>query len=425
MNKNINYENYVVHITVQQKDIDLKHPLNSFGNSKSSGTGFYIDKGLILTCYHVVQNSLEIIVSAKNKSNNSIKIKANIKYIFPDDDLAVIELENQDINYNIFDYYIITTSEINKDVNTIGYPFNSTSLKVNRGVISGFQDSNIQTDSTLNPGNSGGPLILNNKVIGINQSKMMGDATNTGYAIPIFRFLILYKLKNNNLKLINYKPTFLFKYQKNQQKFKNFEYGVRISQFNDLSVLKESGIAIDDLILEINKNKIDSLGNIKFDFFPEKILLSDLNLWFTENDELLFTIYSNNENKIKNVKVIAKYIQTNLINYHLESNTQYNFERKGLVFSIFTTYHIESLRKMKISLTHKVKLLNRFLSINDKFTVYLSDLIYDKLKFTDYPINAIITHINEIKISNYSILIDVMKTEIKNFRTIDNDFFFI
>jgi S1-C subfamily serine protease len=216
---NINYENYIVHITVQQKDIDLKHPLNSFGNSKSSGTGFYIDKGLILTCYHVIQNSLEIMVSTKNKSNNTIKIKANIKYIFPDDDLAVIELESQDIIYNVFEYHIITTAEINKDVNTIGYPLNSTSLKINKGVISGFQDSNIQTDSTLNPGNSGGPLVLNNKVIGINQSKMSGEATNTGYAIPIFRFLILFKLKKDQLKLINYKPKFLFKYQRNQQKW--------------------------------------------------------------------------------------------------------------------------------------------------------------------------------------------------------------
>jgi hypothetical protein len=420
---NINYENYIVHITVQQKDIDLKHPLNSFGNSKSSGTGFYIDKGLILTCYHVIQNSLEIMVSTKNKSNNTVKIKANVKYIFPDDDLAVIELESQDIIYNVFEYHIITTSEINKDVNTIGYPLNSTSLKINKGVISGFQDSNIQTDSTLNHGNSGGPLILNNKVIGINQSKMSGEATNTGYAIPIFRFLILFKLKKDKLKLINYKPKFLFKYQKNQQNFNNFDYGVRVSKINNLSILKKSGIFVDDLILEINKNKIDSLGSIKFDFFPGKIMLNDLGLWFTENDELLFTIYSNKEKQIKNIKIIAKYIQNNLINYHTESNIQYNFEKKGLVFSIVTDYHIKLLKEIEVSLMFKVNILSR--SLDDKFTVYLSDLIYDKLKFTDYPINEIITHINEIEISSYSTLIEVMKTEIKNFRTINNDFFLI
>ena len=360
----MNYENYVVHINIQQKDIDLKHPLNTFGNFKSSGTGFYIDKGIILTCYHVVQNSLEIIVSAKNINNDYIKINAKIIYIFPDDDLAVIELENKDIIYNIFDYFIVTTSEINKDVNTIGFPLDSTSLKVNRGVISGFQDSNIQTDSTLNPGNSGGPLVLNDKVIGINQSMMTGEASNTGYAIPIFRFLILYKLKNDKLKFINNKPKFLFKYQTNLQKFNNFDYGVRISQINDKSNLRS--IYVDDLLLEINKNKIDSYGKVKFDFFPEKILLNDLSLWFTEDDELLFTIYSKKENKIITKIIKLKYIETNLINYYSESNIKYNFENKGLVFSIFTNYHIESMKELKINLISKVKLLSRFLSINDK-----------------------------------------------------------
>ena len=419
----MNYENYVVHINVQKKDIDLKHPLNTFGNSKSTGTGFYIDKGLILTCYHVVQNSLEIIVSAKNKNNDSIKINAQVKYIFPDDDLAVIELENKDVTYNVFDYFIITALEINKDVNTIGFPLDSTSLKINRGVISGFQDSNIQTDSTLNPGNSGGPLILNNKVIGINQSRMIGEASNTGYAIPIFRFLILYKLKKDKLKFINNKPKLLFKYQTNLQKFYNFDYGVRISQINNESIL--TNIYVDDLILEINKNKIDSYGKIKFNFFPEKIILNDLSLWFTEDDELLFTIYSNKENKIKLIKLKLKYIETNLINYYPESNIKYNFENKGLIFSVFTNYHIESLKELEISLKSKVKLLSRFLSINDKFTIYLSDIIYSKLKFTNYPINEIITHINEIEITSYPILINVMKTEIKNFRTIENDFFLI
>ena len=419
----MNYENYVVHINIQQKDIDLKHPLNTFGNFKSSGTGFYIDKGIILTCYHVVQNSLEIIVSAKNINNDYIKINAKIIYIFPDDDLAVIELENKDIIYNIFDYFIVTTSEINKDVNTIGFPLDSTSLKVNRGVISGFQDSNIQTDSTLNPGNSGGPLVLNDKVIGINQSMMTGEASNTGYAIPIFRFLILYKLKNDKLKFINNKPKFLFKYQTNLQKFNNFDYGVRISQINDKSNLRS--IYVDDLLLEINKNKIDSYGKVKFDFFPEKILLNDLSLWFTEDDELLFTIYSKKENKIITKIIKLKYIETNLINYYSESNIKYNFENKGLVFSIFTNYHIESMKELKINLISKVKLLSRFLSINDKFTIYLSDIIYSKLKFTDYPINEIITHINEIEITSYNILINVMNDEIKNFRTIDNEFYLV
>jgi len=83
------------------------------------------------------------------------------------------------------------------------------------------------------------------------------------------------------------------------------------------------------------------------------------------------------------------------------------------------------MKELGINLISKVKLLSRFLSINDKFTIYLSDLIYSKLKFTNYPINEIITHINEIEITSYDKLVNVMKDEIKNFRTIDNDFYLV
>jgi hypothetical protein len=65
----MNFENYIVHIRTQKKEEDLNHPLNDFSSSKSSGTGFYIDCGIILTCYHVVQNSLKIFVKTYNLNN--------------------------------------------------------------------------------------------------------------------------------------------------------------------------------------------------------------------------------------------------------------------------------------------------------------------------------------------------------------------
>ena len=101
----MNYENYVVHITVQKNDIDLNHPLNKFSNSQISGTGFFIEYGLILTCYHVVQNSLDIMVTVINNIEKK-KIKAKLKYIFPDDDLAVIELQEEYTYFKIFEYYV-------------------------------------------------------------------------------------------------------------------------------------------------------------------------------------------------------------------------------------------------------------------------------------------------------------------------------
>jgi len=424
MNKNINYDNYIVHITVQKKEFDLKHPLNSFGNFKSTGTGVYIDKGIILTCYHVVNDSLEIIVTTK-KNKDQKEIKANIKYIFPDDDLAVIELEDKEVDYSVFEYLLMTKDESNLDVYTIGFPLDSKTIKVNRGVISGFQDSNIQTDSTLNPGNSGGPLIFDNKLIGINQSRMTGEATNTGFSIPIFRFLILYILKKDKLKLINNKPKLLFRYQKNSQKFYNFNYGIRISEIHEKSVLNNYNICVNDLILRINKLKVNCSGEIKFSFFPEKIDIDDLGLWFTEDDEIEIQIYSYKEGTIKDIKIILKYIETNLLKYYSESDKIYNFKKDGLVFSIFTDYHMSNIKKLDISLYNKVKLLSRFVNLNNKFTVYLSDLVYSELNFTNYPVDQIITHINDIEILDYEGLIEIMKHPLLSFKTVDNEIYYV
>ena len=421
----MNFENYVVLIITHKKEDDLNHPLNNYTNSKSSGTGFYIDNGLILTCYHVIQNSLKIFVKTLNKNFEIFDNKAVVKYIFPDDDLAVIEVENKDIIYNIFDYHVLTEKINNLEVNTVGFPLNSTTLKINKGVISGYQDSNIQTDSTLNPGNSGGPLLYNNKVIGINQSRLTGEAANTGFAIPIFRFLILYKLKNNQLKLVNNKPTLLCRFQKNKQKFNNFHYGVRISELHNNSILKKYDINVDDILLKINGNKIDNEGKIKFSFFPERINLVELRYWFTVGDKLTFTYYSNKENKICNKIIQLEYIETNLLNFYKELDRKYIFENNGLVFSVFTDYHIDEMSNLEIPLTKKVKLLSRFLSINHIFTVYLSDLIYSKLKFTEYPLYEIITHINDIEITDYNTLVKVMEKPLTKIKTIDNDIFFI
>ena len=67
----------------------------------------------------------------------------------------------------------------------IGYPLGQNKYKVTSGVISGFQDGDIQMDSPINPGNSGGPLVNDKlQVLGINYSGYE-DSQNVGYAIPI------------------------------------------------------------------------------------------------------------------------------------------------------------------------------------------------------------------------------------------------
>lgn len=426
--KIIDFKKAIVKIEIKKAEIDLNHPLNKHTNSEASGSGFFISKTLILTCYHVIENSLDIIVSIYKNSVDKIKTKARVKNIYPDDDLAIIELiDSQNLDVIVLDYHVITdiTENFNNfDVNTIGFPLNSTTIKINKGVISGFQDSLIQTDSTLNPGNSGGPLIYKNKVIGINQSKY-DDASNTGFAIPIFKFLI-----NSRSELINKKPDLLIEYQTIKQDYKQFiknkdiDHGVMITNIHLLSPFKNI-IEINDFLLTINNQKISSDGNIKFNFFPGNIALKEIHYWFTSGDEIVISYYSLREQKIINTLIKLNYVRTNLLDYYPEEKENFYYSNTGLIFSIFTQYHLENITTLNLALKKKIKLLSRFLNLDYKFTVYLSDLEFEKLKFTEYPVGDIIIEINNIKITNIEILKKVIQTPITSFKTLENNIFFI
>ena len=147
----MNWENIVVKLNIKTNDIDFNSPLNIYSIYGSSGTGFFITSKFILTCYHVVKYAMNIEVTYKQTNSLSCKIK----YIFPDDDLAILELDECVDDAILLDFKIIKNkSEIN-EVYTIGFPLGSNNIISTKGIISGFQQSKIQTDAALNSGNSG------------------------------------------------------------------------------------------------------------------------------------------------------------------------------------------------------------------------------------------------------------------------------
>jgi len=211
----MDWENIVVKLNVKVNEINFNSPLNTRNIISSSGTGFFITKKLILTCYHVVKYALNIEVLYKQIN----QYNAVIKYIYPDDDLAIISLESCIDDAKILDYKIINNKNKLNEVYTIGFPSGSDNIINTKGIISGFRQSKIQIDATLNPGNSGGPLVLNENgkwyYIGVNVSKLT-NAENTGFCVPIYRFLISIKNILNYNIIIN-KPSWDLEYQSIKQ----------------------------------------------------------------------------------------------------------------------------------------------------------------------------------------------------------------
>ena len=161
----------------------------------SSGSGFLItEDGYIVTNCHVVD-------SAREDPNMSVKvnvpgyedlIEAEITGTDVQTDIAVIKISGDTYPHvTLGDSDLLRPGEL---AVAIGNPLGTLEGTVTAGVISaiGRQMNNngylmelIQTDASINSGNSGGPLINSfGEVIGVTNAKM-GSAEGLGFAIPI------------------------------------------------------------------------------------------------------------------------------------------------------------------------------------------------------------------------------------------------
>jgi len=153
------------------------------------GSGFIIDKkGIVVTNNHVVQGAEDIIVYV----NSSEEYKAKILGTDPYMDLAVLQIES-DEKFVPVSFGDSDNARIGDWVIAIGNPFGFGGT-VTSGIISSRNrdigltryDDFIQTDASINQGNSGGPLFdLKGNVIGINTA-IIGQtgSIGIGFAIP-------------------------------------------------------------------------------------------------------------------------------------------------------------------------------------------------------------------------------------------------
>ncbi|MBW1615357.1 MAG: Do family serine endopeptidase [Deltaproteobacteria bacterium] len=154
----------------------------------SLGSGFIIDKeGYIVTNNHVIQNADEI----KVKIQDGKELEAEIVGRDPETDLALIKVKTNE-KLNAIKIGDSDQLKVGEWVIAIGSPF-GLEHTVTAGIVSakgrvigsGPYDDFIQTDASINFGNSGGPLInMNGEVIGINTAIIAGG-NGIGFAIPM------------------------------------------------------------------------------------------------------------------------------------------------------------------------------------------------------------------------------------------------
>lgn len=189
----------IVAIEVTQQRPDWYSPWQRTRPSQSSGSGFLIGPGRVMTNAHVVSDAKQIIVR-RNQDNRPFF--AEIEYIAHDSDLATLRVKDPAFDAGVQSLRLGGLPSLRSHVRTYGFPAGGEKISRTEGVVSRIQfitylhssaDSHlgVQTDSAINPGNSGGPVIQEGSVIGV------AFQTNTrlndvGYFIPtpvIRRFL--------------------------------------------------------------------------------------------------------------------------------------------------------------------------------------------------------------------------------------------
>ena len=156
--------------------------------SAAQGTGFLItSNGYIVTNAHVLADANGNLASnIRVVTNNQNTINAQFIGYDGNMDVALLKISG---NYQALTLGNSSKVQIGDKVIAIGDPL-GLQFSVSEGIVSAIdrQGSNglndyIQTDASLNPGNSGGPLIdKNGQVIGINNFKISGGE-NLGFAL--------------------------------------------------------------------------------------------------------------------------------------------------------------------------------------------------------------------------------------------------
>jgi len=236
------------------------------------GSGFIIDKkGLVVTNNHVIQGAEDIVVTFNDKTEYKAKVIGKDPYM----DLAVLEIESKEKFYPV-SFGDSDKARVGDWVIAIGNPFGFGGT-VTSGIISSRNrdigltryDDFIQTDASINQGNSGGPLFdLNGKVIGINTAIIAPGASGSigiGFAIPsnpaskVIDQLIKYgETKRGWLGVRIQQVT---KEIAEVEKLEKPE-GALIASVAEKSPADKGGIKAGDIILEFDGKKVDKMRTL-------------------------------------------------------------------------------------------------------------------------------------------------------------------
>ena len=292
---------------------EVEQQINTFWgpqirNSQHMGSGFIVDSnGYIVTNSHVIGDGLykSITVSLIDGSTEV----GEVLWYDTTLDLAIVKINKTGLP--AAELGDSDELKVGEPAVAIGNPMTlDLERTVTQGIISGLNRSIafengtvieplIQTDASINSGNSGGPLFnAKGQVIGINTAKMT-SAEGLGFSIPIntAKPIIEQIIKGGSFKsvYVGINGMDVETYEMGYGIDLIADYGVIIIETFKDSPASEAGIKPNDVVIAIDGKKVEDMSDLKRKLFEYK-----------DGDKSEFTILRNGEELKLTVTLKAK-----------------------------------------------------------------------------------------------------------------------
>ena len=366
------------------------------------GSGFIIDKkGIVVTNNHVIQGAEDIIVKVNGKQEYKAKVIGEDPYA----DLAVLEIIS-DKKFTPVSFGDSDKARVGDWVIAIGNPFGFGGT-VTSGIVSARNrdigltryDDFIQTDASINVGNSGGPLFnLEGKVIGINTAIIAPGSSGSiglGFAIPSNAAILvinqLIEFGETKRGWIGVRIQEVTKEIAELEKLDKAE-GALVASVQENSPALRAGIKPGDIILEFDGKKVDTMRALPKLVAQTKVgKRVKLKIW-------------------RNGKTITKTVVLG----RLESTKEFLAE-KGNQSDLTDSLHIEDL-KISVRDLDKNDILSRELP-KDTTGVVITKISADS-PLTFISVNDIIVELQKKKIKNSNHFLTLVKSALEKENTL-------
>ena len=261
----------------------------------SSGSGFVYKKdkdyGYILTNYHVIDGGQKFEVTFSDGTEAEAELISGDEYY----DIAVLKIKADKIKA----VSVLGNSsnlELGDTVFTVGAPLGKEYMgTITKGIVSGINRmvsvtlgsgsylmEVIQTDASINSGNSGGPICnIKGEVVGITSSKLMGEGVEgMGFAIPINSVMdVIDNIEAGKeitrpylgVQLVDLTNTFSLQYYYGINIGDDIEFGAVLSYVEEKKPADKAGLIVGDVIVELGGKKVDDVSHFKYLLYKYKV----------------------------------------------------------------------------------------------------------------------------------------------------------